>query len=715
MLTLTWLHLSDLHWRGGQSYDEEVVLKALLRDLAQRTQFAPELAKIDLIFVTGDIAFASRPEEYTLARKFLRDLAEAAGIGEQDIFFIPGNHDVDRATITDEVRAKASLLTNRQAVNRLLNDEVDRAVVMQRFHSYKDFSNEYHNGNPAFDSAHYFFAARRVLAQKEIAILGLNSVWNSASDGDRNHLLLGERQVREAIDQAEEAEIRIALMHHPFEWLEDFDREDCEPLLLRHCHFILRGHLHKADVRLLQVPGSNATVIAAGAGFETREYLNAYNLVQLNLSTGWATVYLRLYSDQRGGFWTKDVISYPGVEGQYKFELPRQWIVDASLSLGMQTIAPVREAKQRGTTVGPSGLESVPYRADTGLDRWWCARGYSCNPFIWSNAADVEDQILPDLFQKWYVDPNMPVKNQGLGDTPTLDWVESLSTSRLVLLYVTTGGGKTFYRRWASRQMEKFERAQYTLEISNLAARVPNPKWVTGKDLTLCLYHRICEEFSIEAVSAVSSYIEHVLEQCEVALKSCVQGRVYILLDDLDQLFDEQPASAQQNAQALGAIVELCAAASKRSGGESLALRIFVPMQLRHLFQERTGMLQLGRIGEHLIAWNAEHCETIIERRLDSYWLGHPDIGIAAGPDTGQNHLNRLLSVEARAEFRKWLEKQVNLSPRSVINIFDELGDFAYGRGISSEELIHVEDWNEFVGTRRLEVLCAREPAYPFS
>ncbi len=39
------------------------------------------------------------------------------------------------------------------------------------------------------------------------------------------------------------ADLRIALMHHPFEWLADFDREVCEPLLMERCDFILRGHV----------------------------------------------------------------------------------------------------------------------------------------------------------------------------------------------------------------------------------------------------------------------------------------------------------------------------------------------------------------------------------------------------------------------------------------------------------------------------------------
>jgi hypothetical protein len=64
-------------------------------------------------------------------------------------------------------------------------------------------------------------------------------------------------------------------------------------------------------------------IIAAGACYETRKYPNSYNFVQLDLSTGIGSVYLRMYSDKRGGFWTKDVVNYRNVsDGVYEFELP---------------------------------------------------------------------------------------------------------------------------------------------------------------------------------------------------------------------------------------------------------------------------------------------------------------------------------------------------------------------------------------------------------
>jgi len=320
--TVTWLHISDLHWRESQAYDSNLVARALLGDLANRTMIAPQLAQIDFIFVTGDVAFSGHPEEYRLARQFFADLLRTTGVPKSRLFIVPGNHDVDRSVISDQGRDIVNEPDSRQEVNSLLSDEISRAIVMQRFHGYQEFINDYLSKHLTFDSLHYFYVRKCRVAGKQMAILGLNSAWASTSDIERHKLLLGERQVRAALDGAQQTDIRIGLMHHPFECLRDFDRDDSEPLLFKGCNFVLHGHLHRTGMTRLQAPPNRTMIIGAGACYDTLEYPNAYNLVHLDLSLGKGTIYLRAYSDRKGGFWTKDFLTYPEAPGEYTFDLP---------------------------------------------------------------------------------------------------------------------------------------------------------------------------------------------------------------------------------------------------------------------------------------------------------------------------------------------------------------------------------------------------------
>jgi hypothetical protein len=128
--------------------------------------------------------------------------------------------------------------------------------------------------------------------------------------------------VRAALDAAANADLCIALLHHPFDWLRDFDRRDSQALLARDCDYLLHGHLHETELTLQQTPDARAMVIAARASYETRRSANAYNLVQLDLDAGQGMAHLRAWSDRGGGFWTPDALSYCNLlDGVYRFAL----------------------------------------------------------------------------------------------------------------------------------------------------------------------------------------------------------------------------------------------------------------------------------------------------------------------------------------------------------------------------------------------------------
>lgn len=318
MSILGWLHLSDLHFRARSSYDEDVVLRALMLDVAKCVK--EDGLHLDFIVVSGDIASASKPEEYDMAEHFFDDLLRVTGLSKDRLFPVPGNHDVDRSEISPLAAGAAAILDNRDSVNRCLAADADRELIFQRFHNYQAFVNRYLGPRLTFSPERYFYVKRINVAEQNVAILGLNSAWLAASDGDRNQLVLGERQIRTALNNIGDADLRVAVMHHPFDWLQDFDRRDAEALLCKGCDFVLHGHMHQVDLLEARTPDCKAMFIAAGACYETRKYPNSYNMVQLDSQANQGTVHLRTYSDQQGGFWTKDVSRYQHADdGQYAF------------------------------------------------------------------------------------------------------------------------------------------------------------------------------------------------------------------------------------------------------------------------------------------------------------------------------------------------------------------------------------------------------------
>jgi len=321
---ITWLHLSDLHLRAGEqtTWDSNIVLRKLLDDIA--AQMKSDHLQPDFVVVSGDIAYSGAPEEYSLARAFFNDLLRTLGkrnFSKKQLLIVPGNHDVDWKSISPGALAMTSSMNSRQAVNELLATAVDRRLIFRKFDQYAAFVNSYFGDCAAYDDEHYFLVKKFDGANKRVAVLGLNSAWLADRGSNRGNLALGERQIRQAFEMSRDADLRIAVMHHPFEWLQDFDKDDCESLLMEGCGFILHGHLHRTGLLSLKTPDAGAMVIAAGACYDTRESRNCYNWVQIDTDSGEGKIYLRTYSDRQGGFWTKDTTTYQNVDGVYAFSL----------------------------------------------------------------------------------------------------------------------------------------------------------------------------------------------------------------------------------------------------------------------------------------------------------------------------------------------------------------------------------------------------------
>src|SRR5690348_16598080 len=87
-----WLHLSDFH-TGYDKSGQRRMFKDLLAHIKQHVE---EEAVPDLVFLTGDIAYAGKADEYRFFfDEFFYELVTLLSDDlSANIFLIPGNHDV---------------------------------------------------------------------------------------------------------------------------------------------------------------------------------------------------------------------------------------------------------------------------------------------------------------------------------------------------------------------------------------------------------------------------------------------------------------------------------------------------------------------------------------------------------------------------------------------------------------------------------------------
>ncbi len=287
---LTWLHLSDWHQRGPD-FDRQVVRDALLDDLRGRASLDPRLDEVDFVVFSGDAAWSGQAKEFNTAREVLFDpilnTLKDGGLPPDKLFFVPGNHDLSRDHITELLPPGLQKpLENDAEVQKWLTDPDKRDRALEPFRDYSAFVTGYTGQKPPA----YANTWSGFIGQKTVGIFCLNSAWmcgrNKDAKGEVNdygQLVVGDPQLHEAVANIQGADVRIAVLHHPFAWLKEFDRERIEDRLKRACHFILHGHEHKPraerarqdrakarDERRLSPPGSRSERDLFGDGSSTR-------------------------------------------------------------------------------------------------------------------------------------------------------------------------------------------------------------------------------------------------------------------------------------------------------------------------------------------------------------------------------------------------------------------------------------------------------------
>jgi len=335
---LTWLHLSDWHqesrdvdWhQKSRDFDRKVVCDKLLEDIEKREAIDPDLSDIEFIVFSGDIASNGLSNEYEAAiERFLNPLLEISGVSYDKVFIVPGNHDLDRSMLDLLPVALLTTLESNKEVHNWLADLRRRERALDPFSAFASFVTAF-TGQEQPDFANI---RKWRINDSTIGLLGLNSCWMSGrnkdasgSIKDKNLLIVGEVQIHDPLKAISDDEIKIAVLHHPFDWLAEFDRNRIEGRLIQECDFILCGHQHKPNVNIISGNLGDCIIIPAGACYNRRTaedpfYTNSYNFVHLDYRAGKGNVFLRRWSDISAK-WVEDIESYKG--GKYEFNIPHK-------------------------------------------------------------------------------------------------------------------------------------------------------------------------------------------------------------------------------------------------------------------------------------------------------------------------------------------------------------------------------------------------------
>jgi tetratricopeptide (TPR) repeat protein len=317
-MKVTWLHVSDFHIRGGDPYDRDVVLKALVssvKDFRERGR-AP-----DLVLATDDVAYSGKADEYELATKFFDDLLSAAGLEKQRLFVVPGNHDVDQ----DLGVGLARTLGSREEADAYFKPAIPKIHLTQKQGAFLRWYNGYFAGIRALPEDSTCGPVEAIgVREVKIGILPLNSALFCQDDYDHAKLWIGRRCLGAAIEklQALAADVDVALVHHPLDWLHGVERSNIRAGLRAAVDLVLRGHLHETDIETVASASGGVLHCAAGAAYQTRRWPNG--AAYATIEGGRLTVFPIRYEDRPREVWAVDPSLFPSEDNYEKsFPIPR--------------------------------------------------------------------------------------------------------------------------------------------------------------------------------------------------------------------------------------------------------------------------------------------------------------------------------------------------------------------------------------------------------
>ncbi len=289
---MRFLHLSDIHFKHSEVGEPDDPNRALRNDMIGDVEYMRgRLGDANGVLISGDVAYAGLQEEYEFARNWLETvLCPAAGCPIQNVFVIPGNHDVDWSAQAGPAQVIARRTLRGLPANRVddeirgwLRDKASADVIFGPIDNYNRFAAKYlcemgpYRGED--QPASRPFATRDLYLNdgSTLRLWGFNSVLVSNREDGPDTML-----VDPAASQIEEQEgvTHVVLCHHPLNWIKN--RQSFEDRLNRVAKLQLFGHEHTKRVD----EARRYVRVRAGAVQPARddaEWKPGYNWIQLDV------------------------------------------------------------------------------------------------------------------------------------------------------------------------------------------------------------------------------------------------------------------------------------------------------------------------------------------------------------------------------------------------------------------------------------------------
>ncbi|WP_159039995.1 metallophosphoesterase [Christiangramia fulva] len=326
------IHLSDFHLKNESiESSQKNLLEALIVDIKQFVN------RDTIVIFSGDFVDKGGLEFNDPELKFhyfeeqvidpiLRHFPGLKG----RFLFAPGNHDFERDKINSfkDKPMRDSFIASPDLVDKFIPEVRAKEESVVGMTNFKSFEKEFFEKKEdwlEYNLTPFESSFKLQCGNENVGVTALNSAWLCYEDDNIGSLFLGKNQIENSLEFISDTDIKIAILHHPLEFLNSRDYKKIKPLLYSNYDMIFLGHTHKLESQKVDDLDGNLFLSIGKSinGIQSEEisYTNGYAVIDFEKSDN-ITVHYRKYLDLHRKFVVNSDIGND--RGIKIFEIPKE-------------------------------------------------------------------------------------------------------------------------------------------------------------------------------------------------------------------------------------------------------------------------------------------------------------------------------------------------------------------------------------------------------
>ena len=301
MKSLNILHISDAHIQMAAKEKLSEIVAKMIKDVL-RVQKEKGI-KIDLVCFTGDLiqrgdkAIDDESQLELAEEILLNPVLNGLGLEKDKFIIVPGNHEVDVKKIV-KATEKGLLVDSLEEINDNVLDMNE--TYLARLDYFYQWIGSYYD-DVIREKIGYAFL--REIDGKKIGIACIDSAWRSSGKGgcEKGIMYVGQKQINDLYKHIKDADVKMCLMHHPTDWLSDYESTIIERELTKF-DIVLCGHVHENDHKEV-CRQSMKTIYSTAGKLYPLDYAfgravdgyNGYSILKIDFNNSLCNIFLRTY------------------------------------------------------------------------------------------------------------------------------------------------------------------------------------------------------------------------------------------------------------------------------------------------------------------------------------------------------------------------------------------------------------------------------------